>query len=196
MNDLLTPQQKTGTPRLSIAANEERLTVRKSIENRLLAFGCLFGLTALVCLPTLGLLSLVLEEHSPHALNAAGAPSPTDYFNPKINHFGFLWLVSALFLFGFAFYFVKRMRRPYLSYDFCRDRNLFLHNDKPLCRLDRVEYIHVHKVIDPDESHSCRLIVVYNDGCTFCLDDAYDEFAMVDVGGRIAEFVGVELVWK
>ena len=180
--------QEVVVSRFDIARDGEQLTLTTSMENRLLGVGCLLLALSLFCLAALGFLSLMEESRT--AFDRASADTMR-FLNPHANQFGFLWAVGSVLTLVLAVVYARKIRCSTLAFSFDRETGIFARNEKPVTRLDHIEFVRINRVFDPEEAYSCRLLVVYNDGYEEFIDESYEEPQIDHLAREIAAFVGV-----
>jgi hypothetical protein len=179
-----------------IHRDRDRLTLTKSLGDRITSTGCLLFFGAFASITAIGLLSLMQDVSF---VDAGGRDAPQDdarFFHPRYNHFGYFWAVGSLLMLFLVPFYVVRAHRSSLVFCFDRTSGLFSRNGKPVAALARIEYVWIRETRDPDDAYLYLLLIVYSDGHELLIDNSYDERRIVNLAKEVAAFLDVRMVWK
>lgn len=125
-----------------------------------------------------------------------GVASTTDFFSPKKNHFGFLWLISTLgLLVGFPLYLRRAYKAP-VTFVFNARNGTVFHNNILVTRFRRVEGIRVQERHDPAGRYLYALSLLHTDGHEQAIYEIYDEREALTLANEIATYVKRPVTFK
>ena len=174
-----------------LATDGERLTLSHPMERRLMIVGCPLFLLSSACLMFLAVLVVMNEEHSPALL---GGGDLSRLFSPRVNHFGFLWLIACVLLSVFIPLYMILIRRASTIFSFDKNTGEFRRHGKLIARLEKIEYLEIRRDLDPDAFPRFDLVLIHNDGYEMLIDESQSEPEVLDLADEIAEFIGVDVV--
>lgn len=179
--------------RFDIQKQDDRLTLTlPPPTGQFFTVGCLLLVGSLLCLSMTGLLGLVYGDS--HA--SEGIASETlSFFNPRTNHFGFLWLVGSLTMLVLLPVYVARLSRSDVTFIFDRAEAVFRRNGKIMARLPRIESVRIREQRQADGRFLYRLFVIHNDGYEVLIDESSEERETQQLGTEIASFLNRRLDW-
>jgi hypothetical protein len=118
-----------------------------------------------------------------------GVVSATDFFAPKKNHFGFLWLFCTLgLLVGFPI-FLRKVYKPPITFVFNARNGTIFRNNELITRFRHVEGIRVHEHGDPSGRYLYALSLLHTDGYEQPIYEVYDEREALTLANELATYV-------
>ncbi|MBB6049713.1 hypothetical protein [Armatimonas rosea] len=125
-----------------------------------------------------------------------GVSSAADFFAPKKNHFGFLWLASTLgLLIGFPLY-LRHTYKPTITFLFNARNGTIFRNNVLVTRFRRVESIRVHEHGDPAGRYLYALSLLHTDGHEEAIYEVYEERDALTLANEIATYVKRPVTFK
>jgi hypothetical protein len=122
--------------------------------------------------------------------------SATDFFDPKKNHFGFLWLFSTLgLLVGFPLYLRRVYTAPVTMLFNARNGTIY-HNNALVTRFRRVESIRVQERRDSAGKFLYALSLLHTDGHEKAIYEVYEERDALTLANEIATYVKRPVTFK
>ena len=143
--------------------------------------------------------SQVMQEFSwfrdPPSLPPKSTNRP-DFFAPKKNHFGFLWLASTIgLLVGFPLY-LRHTYKPTITFLFNARNGTIFRNNVLVTRFRRVESIRVHEHGDPTGRFLYALSLLHTDGHEQAIYEVYEERDALTLANEIATYVKRPVTFK
>lgn len=118
-----------------------------------------------------------------------GVSSPSDFFAPKKNHFGFLWLFSTLaLLIGFPLY-MRHTYKPSITFVFNARNGAIFRNNTLITRFRRVEGIRVKEQKDSAGRYLYALSLLHTDGNEEPIYEVYEERDALALADELAAYV-------
>lgn len=118
-----------------------------------------------------------------------GVLTPADFFAPKKNHFGFLWLASTIgLLVGFPLY-LRHTYKPAITFVFNARNGTIFRNNVLVTRFRRVESIRVHEHGDPAGRYLYALSLLHTDGHEQPIYEVYEERDALTLANELATYV-------
>ena len=122
--------------------------------------------------------------------------SASDFFAPKKNHFGFLWLISTLgLLIGFPLYLWRVYKAP-ITFVFNARNGTIFRNSELVTRFRRVEGIRVQERHDADGRYLYALSLLHTDGHVQPIYEVYEERDALTLANAIATYVKRPVTFK
>lgn len=179
--------------RFDVTQDDYRLCLTMPVSTRLLTRGALAFFSSVFVLTLLGVIALVQEEHAKHARNSVAA---SEFFDPGLNQFAFLWLVCCILMLVLVPFYVYSVHRSRLIFTFNRVTNTFLCNGRVITPLNRIEQVSLRRNDAPDDPGAFGIYLIYGDGHEMLIDDAPDATEIDELAYAIADFVGVAVLRK
>jgi len=177
--------------RFVVSREEERLTLTEPMERRLLMLGCPLFACAAFSVLLLAFLSVIHEAQTP---GTSTSTEPLRFFDPSVNHFGFLWLVASVLLAILVPLYAFLIHRDSVVFTFDRSNGRFSRHGKVVAPLRRIEYLQIRKSADGGGMPSYTLFVVYLDGHEMFIEQSHDEDDTWRLAMEIADFLSVRAV--
>lgn len=172
----------------TVSRQRESLTL--TIENKC-AFTwhilALFAFT-MVCVLVLGVLSTFRAAQT-------GVTDMGDFFYPKKNHFGFLWLFTTVGLLIAGPLVMMRLYKAPLVFTFNARNGTIYRNNELITRFRRVEAICIQERFDPDSRYLYSLTLLHTDGHELALYEIYEERQALNLAKEISTFVRRPIRW-
>ena len=125
-----------------------------------------------------------------------GVSSATDFFAPKKNHFGFLWMFCTVgLLVGFPLYLRHAYKAPITFVFNARNGTIFRNNDL-VTRFRRVEGVRVQERKDAAGRYLYALSLLHTDGHEQAIYEVYEERDALTLANEIATYVKRPVTFK
>lgn len=173
----------------SLRRHAESLTL--SIENES-AFT--WHMLALIAFTSLSI--LVLGVLSTLRAAQTGVTDHGDFFYPKKNHFGFLWLFMTLGLLVGGPLVMARLYKAPLVFTFNGRNGTVFRNNELITRFRRIEAIRIEERKDPDGRFLYRLTLLHTDGHELLIYEVYEERLALNLANEISTFVHRPVRWQ
>ncbi len=118
-----------------------------------------------------------------------GVVSAADFFAPKKNHFGFLWLISTLgLLVGMPLY-LRHIYKPPITLLFNARNGTIFRNNELVTRFRHVEAIRVQERNDSAGRYLYALSLLHTDGHEQPIYEVYEERDALSLANELATYV-------
>jgi hypothetical protein len=125
-----------------------------------------------------------------------GVFSATDFFMPRKNHFGFLWLFSTVgLLVGFPLY-LRQVYKPPITFVFNARNGTIFRNNELVTRFRRVEGVRVQERKDADGRYLYALSLLHTDGHEQPIYEVYEERDALTLANEMATYVRRPVTFK
>jgi hypothetical protein len=139
---------------------------------------------------------LILGLISTQSAAQWGVVSATDFFAPKKNHFGFLWMLCTIgLLVGFPLYLRRAYKAP-ITFLFNARNGTIFRNNELVTRFRRVEAVRVHERKDAAGRYLYALSLLHTDGHEQPIYEVYEERDALTLANEIATYVKRPVTFK
>lgn len=136
----------------------------------------------------LGLLAIVSRKNL--------SQSASDFFAPKSNHFGFMWLATMIImLVGIPAYILVAMR-PVRKIVIDTTSGWMKVGYRDVCKVHKIEYVTLTYAQDTDSRSLSTLQISHSDGMSVEVCETYDERKATELANLIAAHVNVGIRWE
>jgi hypothetical protein len=169
------------------------LTLRFDNRGEVGVKGCLFFLVGMVCIISLGVLSVIQSADSQ---NQKLVTDPAHMVGIHTNQSGFLWIVSTLAMLVLLPVYLWRLHHSAAIFTFTKSTQIFARNTKTIAPFAKIEKLQIRETKDPDQRFLYEVELFYGDGYSVFLHNTYEEREAGNLAKEIARFVEVPVIWQ
>lgn len=177
-----------------VEKTDERLTLRPSIGLGQVMTGCLVLGSIFACVLALGILGVVEESQ---LTSAASMPGAHGGWEPRGNHFAFLWVIACVVGVVLIPVAIAIVYRGGPLYVFDRPAREMRRDKTVVTRWGRIEYVSVRRITPAeatDERPLYHLVVLHSDGQACVLKESHQNETLEVLASEIAGFVDREMI--